>query len=92
MYLGYIFPKIPIILCFLETFRYILRFIGIFLENALLCGVRDSQQGVKQGKEERPAERRAVWQLCTLNKTILTQKTNPHPGINVSEDIVKNLK
>ena len=63
MYLGYIFPKIPIILCFLENFRYILRFIGIFLENALLCGVRDSRQGVKQGKEERPAERRAVWQL-----------------------------
>ena len=63
MYLGYIFPKIPIILCFLENFRYILRLIGIFLENALLCGVRDSRQGVKQGKEERPAERRAVWQL-----------------------------
>ena len=74
MYLGYIFPKMPIILCFLENFRYILRFIGIFLENALLCGVRDSRQGVKQGKEERPAERRAVWQLCAFSLLITLQK------------------
>ena len=63
MCLGYIFPKIPTILCFLENFGYILSFMGIFFKNALLCGVRDSRQGVKQGKEERPAERRAVWQL-----------------------------
>ena len=61
---GYIFPKIPTILSFLENFGYILSFMGIFFKNALLCGVRDSRQGVKQGKEERPAERRAVWQLC----------------------------
>ena len=63
MFLEYIFPKILIILCFLKNFGYILRFIGIFLENALLCGFCDSRQGVKQGKEERPAERGAVWQL-----------------------------
>ena len=63
MYLGYVFPKITTILCFLKNFRYILNFMGIFFKNALLCGVRNSRQGVKQGKEERPAERRAVWQL-----------------------------